>query len=143
MNKRTTATAYSLHLVVTALVNSFGVSRLGDLFVDGCGYAQVYFPTDVEIAVRRNEARADPVPEVVSASDFPLASQNVEVVRASHVPVSSRKVLLVLGATLNVSLEGNDSPFAFPPGTVNRLFEKWQPASNHPTLCATSGNATP
>lgn len=45
---------------------------VGDPFADGCGYAQVYFPTEVEIAIRRNEERTNPVPEVVSASDLPL-----------------------------------------------------------------------
>ncbi|CAM9181982.1 unnamed protein product [Ectocarpus sp. 8 AP-2014] len=31
----------------------------------GCGYAQVFFPTDVEIAVKRNTARGTPVAEAV------------------------------------------------------------------------------
>ncbi|CAB1097169.1 unnamed protein product [Ectocarpus sp. CCAP 1310/34] len=32
---------------------------------DGCGYAQVFFPTDVEIAVKRNTARGTSVSEAV------------------------------------------------------------------------------
>eukprot|EP00903_Cladosiphon_okamuranus_P011329 g10680.t1 len=31
----------------------------------GCGYAQVYFPTDVQVAVQRNAARGTPVPETI------------------------------------------------------------------------------
>ncbi|CAM9231716.1 unnamed protein product [Ectocarpus fasciculatus] len=31
----------------------------------GCGYAQVFFPTDVEVAVKRNTARGTPVAEAV------------------------------------------------------------------------------
>ncbi|CAM9956206.1 unnamed protein product, partial [Hapterophycus canaliculatus] len=31
----------------------------------GCGYAQVYFPTDVNVAVKRNEMRGRPVTEAV------------------------------------------------------------------------------
>lgn len=36
------------------------------LFVDGCGYAQVFFPTTVDIAVERNRTRATQVTEAVS-----------------------------------------------------------------------------
>lgn len=32
---------------------------------DGCGYAQVYFPTDAEVAVKRNMTRSAPVAEEV------------------------------------------------------------------------------
>eukprot|EP00904_Undaria_pinnatifida_P008415 jgi/Undpi1/4703/HiC_scaffold_18.g08056.m1 len=32
----------------------------------GCGYAQVYFPTDVEVALERNRGRTGSVPEAVS-----------------------------------------------------------------------------
>lgn len=37
---------------------------------DGCGYAQVYFPSDVETAVERNQARAKRVTESVSSSVY-------------------------------------------------------------------------
>lgn len=35
------------------------------LRADGCGYAQVYFPADVELAVERNATRGKPVAETV------------------------------------------------------------------------------
>lgn len=37
-----------------------------EISVDGCGYAQVYFPAGVEAAVERNRGRAAPVAEAVS-----------------------------------------------------------------------------
>lgn len=51
--------------VVVVVVFSLSLSLAFLLRIDGCGYAQVFFPTDVEVAVERNETRRTPVAEAV------------------------------------------------------------------------------